>query len=169
MSQHDDTGDGAPLPADPKERAAALAKREAAKAAHSPAAEPAGSSLGDAVGEAVGDAVAELASEAPRCLLESLFESVGNAGCCLSEASFGLDCFVATATMGPQHPDLDALRAFRDRILRRSLAGRAFIAAYYRFGGHVARFIADKPGLKFVVREALVRPLARLARRLLRT
>lgn len=116
----------------------------------------------------IADAVTiEAAAEASSCFLESLFDGLAGGDCCLAEASFGPDCFVATATMGPQHPDLDTLRAFRDRILRRSLAGRAFIAAYYRYGAHAAHFIADKPRLKRLVRTLLVRPTARLTRHLL--
>lgn len=78
---------------------------------------------------------------------------VAEGGCCIAAVAFdGASCFVATATLGPRHPDLDDLRRFRDHVLARSAPGRLFIG--------------NKPVLKAVVREALVRPLARLARRL---
>ena len=104
------------------------------------------------------------------CFVESLFKRGGpDIDCCLAEASFGPDCFVATATLDtPDHPDLTALRAFRDKILARTPPGRLFIHAYYRYGSHAARFIRNKPALKLLIREGLVRPLARLSRLLVR-
>jgi hypothetical protein len=90
-----------------------------------------------------------------------------DAACCLAEASFGgLDCFVATAALGrPDHPDLDALRGFRDRWLRRSAAGRLFTRFYYRWGRYPAALIRHSGALRFLVRRGLVGPLAALARR----
>lgn len=49
-------------------------------------------------------------------------------------------CFVATAAYGdPRHPDVVALRAFRDNILVRYRAGRAFIRFYWTVGPAMAR------------------------------
>ena len=50
-------------------------------------------------------------------------------------------CFVATAAYGsPSHPDVVALRAFRDNVLAKNAAGRAFILVYCRVGPKLARF-----------------------------
>lgn len=49
-------------------------------------------------------------------------------------------CFVATAAYGsPSHPDVVALRAFRDNVLAKTAAGRAFISVYWRVGPKLAR------------------------------
>ena len=58
-------------------------------------------------------------------------------------------CFIATAAYGdPSHPDVEVLRQFRDRYLKKSRAGRAFVDLYYRYSPPVARFIAKHPVLK---------------------
>lgn len=41
-------------------------------------------------------------------------------------------CFCASLAWGPAAPETDLLRRFRDRILRRTAAGRGLIRAYYR-------------------------------------
>lgn len=41
-------------------------------------------------------------------------------------------CFCASLAWGPEAPETDLLRRFRDRILRRSAAGRCLIRLYYR-------------------------------------
>ena len=41
-------------------------------------------------------------------------------------------CFCASLAWGSQAPETDLLRRFRDRILRRSAAGRGLIRLYYR-------------------------------------
>jgi hypothetical protein len=41
-------------------------------------------------------------------------------------------CFCASLAWGPEAPETDLLRRFRDRILRRSAAGRGLIELYYR-------------------------------------
>ncbi len=49
-------------------------------------------------------------------------------------------CFVATELYGSyDHPDVRTLRRFRDEVLARSAAGRAFIAWYYRHGRTLAQ------------------------------
>jgi hypothetical protein len=47
-------------------------------------------------------------------------------------------CFVATVAFGPDAPELDDFRAFRDEVLLESAAGRAFVRAYYRHGPRLA-------------------------------
>lgn len=49
-------------------------------------------------------------------------------------------CFVATAAFGDRmHPDVVALRRFRDRHLVRSRAGRIFVRFYWKIGPGLAR------------------------------
>lgn len=53
--------------------------------------------------------------------------------------SSGAACFVATAAYGDRlHPDVVALRFFRDRHLVRWRAGRSFIKFYWRWGPRLA-------------------------------
>jgi hypothetical protein len=66
-------------------------------------------------------------------------------------------CFIATAAYGfYSAPQVQALRAFRDRYLMTNAPGRAFVAWYYRHGPAGARYITDHPWLKPVVRVALL-------------
>lgn len=52
-------------------------------------------------------------------------------------------CFVATAAFGDRlHPDVVALRAFRDLHLRRYRAGRWFMWFYWQVGPRMARHVA---------------------------
>lgn len=90
----------------------------------------------------------------------------------------GGGCFIATAALAEggsykvtdttgeyritatRLAELDTLRRFRDRVLRRTLAGRAFIAMYYRYGPAVADAIRPYPALRWSVRNGLILPLA---------
>ncbi|WP_273447104.1 CFI-box-CTERM domain-containing protein [Neolewinella agarilytica] len=66
------------------------------------------------------------------------------------------DCFVATAVyQNPDHPQVDALRRWRDGALRDSVAGRAFIRWYYRVGPHLAKGVELMPGSRGVLRWVL--------------
>lgn len=53
-------------------------------------------------------------------------------------------CFIATLALG-EGRETTALRQFRDLFLRRSWAGRQFIAMYYRASPPVCRFLKDRP------------------------
>ena len=64
-------------------------------------------------------------------------------------------CFVATACYGPQHPNLDVLRAFRDGFLKAHSAGRFFVKAYYQRGPSWAEFVGKREFLKSILRKAL--------------
>jgi hypothetical protein len=58
-------------------------------------------------------------------------------------------CFVATACYGDyDHPTVVVLRRFRDATLKATPAGRHLVAAYYRHGSTLARFIDRVPVLK---------------------
>jgi hypothetical protein len=48
-------------------------------------------------------------------------------------------CFCASLAWGPEAPETDLLRRFRDRILRRTAAGRGLIRGYYRTAPRVCR------------------------------
>jgi hypothetical protein len=76
------------------------------------------------------------------------------------------DCFIATACYGTAlAPELDTLRAYRDQVLRRHVAGRAFVAAYYRLAPRPAAALAHHERLRAGVRVTLVAPAVRLAAR----
>ena len=73
-------------------------------------------------------------------------------------------CFVATAAYGGRsHPDVRALRRFRDEVLVRHAAGRAFIRVYRVVGPKLARLVSAE-GVSGRAARALIAPLARLAR-----
>ena len=70
-------------------------------------------------------------------------------------------CFVATAAYGDRlHPEVVALRRWRDERLVRHAAGRAFIRAYGIVGPRRARVVAHERGSGRAAR-ALLAPLAR--------
>ncbi len=52
-------------------------------------------------------------------------------------------------------PELDLLREFRDEQLLTRPAGQAFVRWYYAHGPAAARFIENKPALRWAVRQAL--------------
>ena len=73
-------------------------------------------------------------------------------------------CFVATAAYGSwSHPDVAALRRFRDEVLVRHRTGRAFIRIYRVVGPRLARLVSPQ-GASGRAARAVISPLARLAR-----
>ncbi|MFI7582063.1 S8 family serine peptidase [Kocuria kalidii] len=85
----------------------------------------------------------------------------------IANATTKSDCFVASTVYGdPDHPDVDALRAWRNRGLRgggaRAAAMHALGASYAVLGPPAARIVARFPRLRALLRE---RVLSRLARR----
>jgi hypothetical protein len=81
----------------------------------------------------------------------------------------GPDCFIATAAYGSTHePHVELLRAFRDRVLNRTMLGRATVAAYYAVSPGLAARIRESPRRRRVVR-VLLFPVVRLLRPLIRT
>lgn len=77
----------------------------------------------------------------------------------------GGDCFVATAAHGGRaHPDVTALRRFRDEVLVRHAAGRAFVRCYWLVGPRLARLVRHD-GPSGGLARGLIRPVARLAGR----
>ena len=71
--------------------------------------------------------------------------------------SAGGGCFIATAAYGtPMAEEIQILREFRDECLLTSPVGQAFVYLYYTVSPPVAEFIHEHPGLKPIVRAALV-------------
>ncbi|WP_234853636.1 CAP domain-containing protein [Paracoccus everestensis] len=82
----------------------------------------------------------------------------------VNDASGG-SCFVATAAYGNRlHPDVVTLRQFRDGVLVRYQAGRAFIRFYWVIGPKLAKVVRPNHFTGRLVRLAL-HPWVRAARR----
>ncbi len=72
-------------------------------------------------------------------------------------------CFIATAACGSEgHVDVLRLRAFRDRVLARSAAGRALVALYERVSPPLADWIRPRESARRRIRRWLVSPASRL-------
>ena len=71
-------------------------------------------------------------------------------------------CFVATAIYGADAPETIALRAWRDRCLMPSGAGRALVSAYYRLSPLALHVIAALPGARPFIKRLLDRFYRRL-------
>jgi hypothetical protein len=81
-----------------------------------------------------------------------------------AETASGGGCFVTTAAYGSRsHPDVVDLRRFRDEVLTKHAAGRAFIRAYWVAGPKLAGLVSAE-GVSGRVARAVISPLARLAR-----
>ena len=75
----------------------------------------------------------------------------------------GKQCFVTTAAYGDaDHPVVETLRRFRDRVLLPTDAGQALVRFYYDAGPSLAAAIEDKPAACMLVR-LLVTPMAGFA------
>lgn len=68
----------------------------------------------------------------------------------------GGGCFIATAAFGSYlDPHVMVLREFRDKVLLKNYAGRAFVKFYYRNSPPIADRIAQNAALKILTRAAL--------------
>ena len=73
----------------------------------------------------------------------------------------GDGCFIATAAYGTSTAEeIDTLRAFRDEVLLQNSLGSQLVALYYQVSPPVADFISEHEGLRTLVREFLVEPVA---------
>ena len=76
----------------------------------------------------------------------------------------GRPCFIATAALGADAPEVVLLRDFRDTVLRTTLPGRALVRLYEFVSPPLAARIAGRPAARRLARAVVVRPAARLAR-----
>jgi IgA Peptidase M64 len=79
------------------------------------------------------------------------------------------NCFIATAVYRDQfHPDVAALRAFRDAHLAEGAPWRrvmiAVVAVYRRVGPPLARLVARHPAVSRAIRQSVLRPLVAVLR-----
>ena len=74
-----------------------------------------------------------------------------------SEGGGGGGCFIATAAYGSvMAPHVKILCEFRDRILLANRIGKGFVDFYYKHSPSAADFIAERNGLRAIVRGILV-------------
>lgn len=72
------------------------------------------------------------------------------------ESKSGPTCFVASAAYDdPNHPDVIYLRGFRDAVLAKNPAGRAFIYLYWKLGPTLAVPVRRNGALKSMARAAI--------------
>ena len=65
-------------------------------------------------------------------------------------------CFIATAVYGDfDAPEVVSLRNWRDQVLSTTIAGRAFISAYYFISPPIARYLTCSPWLSSQTRKFL--------------
>lgn len=75
----------------------------------------------------------------------------------------GQECFIATAAFGnPEDTQVKTLRAFRDQYLLTNPVGVKFVETYYKYSPRVAKWVAQSPWLRKIVR-ALLWPLVGLS------
>lgn len=72
-------------------------------------------------------------------------------------------CFIASSAFSPDAPETEALRQFRDVILRKSHVGRALIRRYYHLSPVIAGLMERNQWMKPTVR-CVLRPVIFIAR-----
>src|SRR5438552_15311601 len=65
-------------------------------------------------------------------------------------------CFCASLAWGPEAPETNLLRKFRDRILRKTAFGRWFIRAYYRMAPKLCRRLDGRTKIIHALRLGLM-------------
>lgn len=71
-------------------------------------------------------------------------------------------CLIATATCGSNSDEVIILRHFRDTVLLTNFLGRLFIRTYNRTSPLMVLMIKSSPKVQYIVRNLIVRPIARL-------
>lgn len=75
-----------------------------------------------------------------RSALQSMYNQLSQVTGSSSGSSSGGGCYIATMVYGDyEHPQVQALRLFRDEVLAASTVGRWFIRMYYRFSPGMVR------------------------------
>ena len=64
-------------------------------------------------------------------------------------------CFIASVVFGPDAPQTQALRLWRDRTLMRNRLGRRLVSAYYVLSRRVLPLLEAHPFVRTFVRSAL--------------
>jgi len=77
-------------------------------------------------------------------------------------------CFIATAALGDvHHPDVVALKKFRDEVLLPTTLGTVFVRTYYQISPPVARWIGQHSRMQRLTRRFVVQPLRQLTDRIM--
>lgn len=82
------------------------------------------------------------------------------------EMHFTDDECESESLLGSDHPGLDILRQFRDKVLARSEKGRRLTEAYYKYGNVLIEAFEKNPGIEVFATEILVKTIERLAKTL---
>lgn len=81
-----------------------------------------------------------------------------------AQASRDRRCFVATAIYGPEAPETEWLRRWRDTVLMPRIGGRAIVRAYYTLSPCLVCIVERYPRFKASVHRLLDRVLRCLGR-----
>lgn len=76
-------------------------------------------------------------------------------------ASSNKKCFIASAVCDPFAQELLVLRSFRYHYLEQSPLGGLFLKMYMQLSPHIAKIISKSPWLSLLVRNLLVKPIAK--------
>ena len=79
----------------------------------------------------------------------------------LSHEQESSKCFIATAAFGYPSIEIDILRDFRDKRLRKNFLGESFIKIYYIISPPIARLISKNNFLKKITR-AFLKPIIKI-------
>lgn len=71
-------------------------------------------------------------------------------------------CFIATAIYGVDAPQTNDFRAWRDRVLMQSRAGRTFVRSYYFISPYLVPMLSRSVAVAAIVRRVLDVILARI-------
>lgn len=70
------------------------------------------------------------------------------------------NCFIATATYGnPLAPEIEILREFRERYLRTTTLGKAFIVIYENSSPPFANWLSNRPLARAIIRRCFLSPV----------